>query len=29
VQGEKSETLDVLKEELHEIIYELAEETDV
>ncbi|NLI93094.1 MAG: Hsp70 family protein [Peptococcaceae bacterium] len=29
VQGEKLENLDVLKEELHEIIYELTEETDV
>jgi molecular chaperone DnaK len=28
VQGEKPETLDVLKEELHEIIYELTEESD-
>jgi len=29
VQGEKLETLDEFKEELHEIIYELTEETDV
>lgn len=29
VQGEKEKTLDLFKEELHEIIYELTEETDV
>jgi len=29
VQGEKLETLDEFKEELHEIIYEITEETDV
>lgn len=28
VQGEKPETLDAFKEELHEIIYELTEQTD-
>jgi molecular chaperone DnaK len=28
VQGEKPETLDLFKEELHEIIYDLTEETD-
>lgn len=28
VQGEKPDTLDVLKEELHEIIYKLTEESD-
>ncbi|MDO9534829.1 MAG: hypothetical protein Q7J85_05740 [Bacillota bacterium] len=29
VQDEKPEKLDVFKEELHEIIYELTEEKDV